>query len=164
MPSSTSGSSRSSKKSSSVSRKKSILKKNGTRKARKHVRINSPRNETRVYSLGSEEKRLKQGSPSKRGPPCGKGVFPCVYRGVIFDEEEWNEHIVNMSTRNASTGYRPISSHRRSVMSSLYRQGKTAKRIPKEFRLYDLETGDVHDIRTYTPSRGRSKSSINTNM
>jgi hypothetical protein len=153
MTSSSSRSSRSGRKSSSVSRKKSILKKNGTRKARKHVRINSPRNETRVYSLGSEEKRLKQGSPSKRGPPCGKGVFPCVYRGVIFDEEEWNDHIVNMSTRNASTGYRPISSHRRSVMSSLYKQGKTAKRIPKEYRLYDLETGEVHDIRSYNPRK-----------
>jgi hypothetical protein len=149
----TSSSSRSSRKSSSASRKKSILKKNGTRKARKHVRINSPRNETRVYSLGSEEKRLKHGSPSKRGPPCGTGVFPCVYRGVIFDEEEWNDHIVNMSTRNASTGYRPISSHRRSVMSSLYKQGKTAKRIPKEYRLYDLETGEVHDIRSYNPRK-----------
>lgn len=145
----TSSSSRSSRKSSSVSRKKSILKKNGTRKARKHVRINSPRNETRVYSLGSEEKRLKQGSPSKRGNPCGNGIYPCVYRGVIFENrDEWNDFIENMSTRNASTGYRPISSHRRSTMSALSKKGKSAKSIPEEWRLYNLETGEIYDMRS----------------
>jgi hypothetical protein len=163
MTSSSSRSSRSGRKSSSVSKKRSILKKNGTRKARKHVRINSPRNETRVYSLGSEEKRWKQGSPSKRGNPCGNGIYPCVYRGVVFEnKDEWNEHVENTISRNATTGHIPISSHRRSIMSSLYKKGKTAKRIPKEYRLYDLETGEVHDIRTYNPSK--SKSSLNTNM
>ncbi len=146
MPSS---SSRSSRKSSSASRKKSILKKNGTRKARKHVRIHSPRNETRVYSLGSQEKKWKQGSPSKRGPSCDTGIFPCVYRGVVFENiDEWNEHVENMVSKNSSRGYMPISSHRRTVMSSLAKKGKSAKRIPQEWRLYDLETGEIYDMRS----------------
>lgn len=149
MPSS---SSRSSRKSSSVSRKKSILKKNGTRKARKRVSIHSPRNETRVYSLGSQEKKWKQSSPSKRGPPCGSGNYPCVYRGVVFENrDEWDEYVENKISRNATTGYIPISSHRRSIMSSLAKKGKSAKRIPQEWRLYDLETGEIYDMRSLDP-------------
>lgn len=149
MPSSSSSSRR---RSSSASRKRSILKKNGTRKLRKRVRINSPRNETRIYSLESDEKTFKRGSPSKRGEKCGQGKYPCVYRGVIFENrEEWNEYAENMISRNASTGYIPVSSHRRSIMSSLSKKGKMAKRIPEEFRLYNIETGEIFDMRDLDP-------------
>lgn len=141
-----------SRKSSSASKKRSILKKDGTRKARKSVKIHSPKNQVRKYSLGSDEKRWKQGSPSKRGPSCGSGIFPCVYRGVVFEDgDEWEEYRENMISRNASTGFKSISSHRRSVMSNLSKKGKSAKHIPSEFRLYDVQTGEIHDMRTYKP-------------
>lgn len=141
-------SSSSRKKTSSLSRKRTILKNNGTRKLEKRVRINSPRNETRVYSLESDEKTWKRGSPSKRGEKCGQGKYPCVYRGVIFENrEEWNEYAENTISRNASTGYIPVSSYRKSIISSLSKKGKSAKRIPEEFRLYNIETGEIFDLR-----------------
>jgi hypothetical protein len=146
-----SSSSNSRRRTSSVSRKKSILKRNGTRKQKKRVRINSPRNEIRSYSLGSDEKKWKQGSPSKRGEKCGKGIYPCMYRGVVFENrEEWNDYASNLLSRNSSTGYRPVSSHRKSTMSALSKKGKSAKRIPEEFRLYNIETGEIFDMRTMT--------------
>jgi hypothetical protein len=156
MPSSSSSSGSSSSSSSrkrraSVStRKSSILKNknNGTRKIKKRVRISSPRNETRTYSLGSEEKQWKQGSPQKTGVKCGQDIFPCVYRGVVFENiEEWDEFMENSITRNSTTGYRPVSSHRKSTMSSLSKTGKRGKRIPEEWRIYNTETGEVFDMR-----------------
>lgn len=143
----------SSRRTSSASRRKSALRKNGTRKIKKRVRINSPKNEIMLYDLDITEKKWKMGSPEKSGIPCGSGIFPCTYRGVTFDTvDEWNEYMENMISRNESTGHRSISSHRRSVMSSLARKGKLAKKIPEEFRLYNTQTGEVFDIRTLDPN------------
>jgi hypothetical protein len=149
--SSSSSKSRSSsrKSSSSVSKRKS----NGTRKIKKRVRIYSPKNETRLYSLGSEEKRLKQSSPPKNGIPCGTGRFPCKYRGVIFENiDEWKDYDENLKTKNKSIGKSSVSLHRRSIMRSLSKQGKSAKIIPQEWRLYDTQTGDVYDMRDVDPN------------
>jgi hypothetical protein len=149
--SSSSSKSRSSsrKSSSSVSKRRS----NGTRKIKKRVRIYSPKNETRLYSLGSEEKRLKQGSPPKNVIPCGTGRFPCKYRGVIFENiDEWNDYDENLKTKNKSIGKNSASLHRKSVMRSLSKQGKSAKRIPQEWRLYDTQTGDIYDMRDLDPN------------
>jgi hypothetical protein len=33
-------------------------------------------------------------------------------------------------------------------MSSLAKKGKSAKRIPQEWRLYDLETNEIYDMRS----------------
>jgi hypothetical protein len=156
MPSSSNSSK--SRRSSSAStkksalKKKSILKRSATRKANRRVRIRSPKNQIREYSLGSEEKRWKQGSPSKRGVICGSGIFPCVYRGVVFeDASEWDEYKENMISRNESTGYRSISSHKRSTMSALSKKGKSAKKIPEDFRLYNNQTGEIFDMRNLDP-------------
>jgi hypothetical protein len=149
--SSSSSKSRSSsrKTSSSASKRRS----NGTRKIKKNVRFDSPKNETRIYSLGSEEKRLKQGSPPKNGIPCGTGRFPCKYRGVIFDNaDEWKDYNENRKTKNKSIGKNSASLQRQSVMRSLSKQGKSAKRIPQEWRLYDTQTGDIYDMRDLDPT------------
>ncbi len=143
------GSSNSSKtrKSSSASKRRSILKRSATRKVKKSVRINSPQNQIREYSLGSDEKTWKKGSPSKRGPTCGSGVFPCVYRGVVFENsDEWNDHIENSRTKNASTGFKSKRSHRLRTMLDLFKKGKSARRIPPYRRLYDMDTGEVFDV------------------
>ncbi len=152
MPGSSSGSktrksSSASKKSSSASKRRSILKRSATRKASKRVRINSPQNQIREYSLGSDEKTWKKGSPSKRGPACGSGIFPCVYRGAVFENSaDWNDHIENSRTRNASTGFRPIRSHRLITMSALSKKGKSARIIPPYRRVYNRDTGEVSDV------------------
>lgn len=151
MPSSSNSSK--SRRSSSVSKKKSILRKSTTKKANKRIRFYSPKNQTKEYSLGSEEKRWKQGSPSKRGPACGTGVFPCVYRGVIFENiDEWNDYIENMSTKNVSTSHRSVTSHRKSTMAALSKRGQRAKIIPEQFRLYNNQTGEIFDMRDLDPN------------
>ena len=150
MPSSSNSSK--SRRSSSASKKKSILKRSATKKANRRVRIHSPKNQIRECSLGSEEKRWKQGSPSKRGATCGSGIFPCVYRGVVFeDAAEWEDYRENTISRNVSTGHRSISSHRKSTMSALSKKGKSSKKIPQEFRLYNNQTGEIYDMRDLDP-------------
>ena len=57
---------------------------------------------------------------------------------------------------------RTPASHKYAMKAKLSAQGKWAKRIPTEQRLYDLDTGEIHDITIYEPSKG--KSSLNTNM
>jgi hypothetical protein len=150
MPSSSNSSK--SRRSSSASKKKSILKRSATKKANRRVRIHSPKNQIREYSLGSEEKRWKQGSPSKRGPTCGSGIFPCVYRGVLFEnKDEWEDYTGNTISRNVSTGFRSISSHRKSTISALSKKGKSSKKIPEQFRLYNNQTGEIFDMRDLEP-------------
>ena len=129
---------------SSKSRKSS----SATKKANRRVRIHSPKNQIREYSLGSDERKWKPGSPSKRGKTCGSGIFPCVYRGVVFeDADEWDDYIGNTISRNVSTGHRSISSHRKSTISALSKKGKSSKRIPEQFRLYNNQTGEIYDMR-----------------
>jgi hypothetical protein len=145
----------SSRKSSSASKKKSI------KKTRKNVRINSPGNEIRVYSLGSEERQMKKGPRRKKGPACGTGVFPCVHQGVVFDdEEEWNDYIKSLRTKNYGSilaQNRTPASHKNAMRAKLSAQGKWAKRIPIENRLYDPVTGEIHDKTIYEASEGKSK-------
>ncbi len=109
---------------------------------------------------------MKKGPRGKKGPACGTGVFPCVHKGVVFDdEEEWNDYTTNLRTRNKGTlrtASRTPASHKNTMRLKLSSQGKWAKRIPTEQRLYDLDTGEIHDITIYEPSKG--KSSLNTNM
>lgn len=123
-------------------------------KKTRRVRISST-HQVKHYNLDSDEKRMKRESSSPRKsrlPNCDHGKFPCVKRGVIFDtEEEWNDYLENQITRNISTGHRSISAHRKSVLSHLSRQGKTAKFIPSEWRLYNINTGEIIDMRTLDP-------------
>jgi hypothetical protein len=154
-------SSSSKKRSSALRKSSSASKKKSIKKTRKNVRINSPGNETRVYSLGSEERQMKKGPRRKKGPACGTGVFPCVHQGVVFDdEEEWNDYIQNLRTRNRGTlrtASRTPASHKNTMRAKLSAQGKWENRIPKAQRLYDLDTGEIHDITTYEPSKGKGK-------
>lgn len=152
-PSSKSSSSkRKSKSPSSLTKKRSILKKNGTKKGNRKVRIHSPKNQIHTYNLGSDETRMKMASPIADAPDCGKGIFPCSYRDVIFENaDEWNEYVENAHSRNRSTGYKSKSAHRREIMKRLSKTGKSAKRIPEEWRLYDVHTGEIHDMRDLDP-------------
>ena len=120
---------------------------------RKRVRIHSPNNQIKTYSLESEEKKWKQGSPSKTGIKCGNGIFPCIYKGVVFENAfEWNDYMDNKILRNETTGFKSVSSHKNSIMSILSKKGKIAKQIPEEWRLYNIQTGEIYDIRDLNPN------------
>lgn len=125
--------------SSSNSRRSKTLKK-------KKVRIYSPNNQVKTYDLDSDEKKSKR-STSAVGRPCTSGVFPCVYRGVEFENKgEWDEYKANSITRNRGVSY----NHKRNVITSLFREGKLARKIPPEWRLYNIQTGEIIDLRKLT--------------
>lgn len=142
-------------KSSSNKRKttlKSALKKHKTSGKTKKVRIHSSENKVRIFHENSDEKRLKKVSSPKKGIECGQGVYPCVYRGVTFEnEKEWRNYSDNRITRNASTGHRAVHAHKQTTLRELARKGKSAKRIPEEFRLYNVQTGEIFDMRDLDP-------------
>lgn len=119
----------------------------------KRVKFHSPKNEIKLYELDSAEKRMKVDSPKHLNVAnCGKDIYPCHLRGVVFENKaEWEDYLENLRARNVTTGHKPVSLHRKSIMSNLSRQGKSSKRIPPEFRLYNIETGEITDMRTLGP-------------
>lgn len=113
----------------------------------RRVRIHSPANETRIYVPGSEEKKM---SP-KRVPRnrCGNDVYPCTNRGAVFEtEEEWKEYQQLLRERNKTTGYKSARLHKSNMMMEFVRKGILAKKIPPEWRLYNIQTGEIFDLRT----------------
>ncbi len=126
----------------------SLKTKTNKRMTLKKVKFHSP-NEVKEYDLENEEIRSKRRSPPKKnGLNCIHNVFPCMHRGVWFEtKEEWNEYQLNKRTKNASTGYRTVKKHHIDTMNHLRSQGKSARRIPMESRLYNNETGDIYDSR-----------------
>lgn len=134
--------------------RKSIMKKskrNSSNKT-KRVTIHSPKNEMRLYDLDSAEINAKYTPKHLKMEKCGKGIYPCSLRDVIFEnEEEWNDYLESLRTRNVTTGHKSVSSHRRSIMRSLALQGKTSRRIPEEWRLYNVKTGEIIDMRSLGP-------------
>jgi hypothetical protein len=141
-----------SKKPKSILKKKnrSIFNKFKTRKTKKSIKINSPKNSIKEYSLNSEEKRSKQHPRSNLVKCSGyNGVFPCVKHNTIFrNRREWVEYV----KLSASDG-KNVGRSREIVMSELSKKGKTAKNIPKEYRLYNIQTGEVFDLRDFSPSK-----------
>jgi hypothetical protein len=134
------------------SRKKRQIEKirNGSKKNKKTVRIHSPHNTVLKYDLDSEEKQMKRGSPKTTNVKCGykNNVYPCVYQETVFgSKEEWDDYILSTHDRNKSTGYRSIHEHDRLTVASLKKKGKFARRIPKEYRIYNEVTGEIYDNR-----------------
>lgn len=124
----------------------------GSKKTRR-VRIHS-NHETRHYELDSNEKNMKRISSSRTShlPKCGTGLYPCVKRSTIFENKaEWDDYLENEITRNISTGHKSVSAHRKSVMTHLSKKGKTAKLVPEEWRLYNVTTGEIIDMRSLDP-------------
>lgn len=95
---------------------------------KKTVKIHSPNNTVLEYDLDNDEKEMKRGSPKKIGVECGNNVYPCVYKGTIFEnKQDWDEYTLSNHTKNKSTGYRTIDEHDRIIIESLKKKGKLAK-------------------------------------
>lgn len=125
--------------------------KNRTRRSQKKVRMNSPKNIVKEYSLDSEEKKYKSSKiPSNITTKCGSGRFPCKYRNTVFQNgQEWKDYLNIINNRNTkNTGL-----SRQTVMSELSKKGKSAKKIPPEYRLYNIQTGEIFDLRDFSPSK-----------
>jgi hypothetical protein len=113
------------------------------------VRINSNK-QVKEYDLDSMEKRWKKSKTTYRGLPCGLGKFPCIHKDVIFENQnDWDDFMENIKSKNK--GKLPIRTHRILTMSSLSKIGKRGKKIPEEFRLYNVDTGEIFDLRELYP-------------
>jgi hypothetical protein len=120
-------------------------------------------NETRLFSIDSDEEILRKTSPLKRGTPCGLGIYPCVFRGVIFEnDDEWRDYMANKVISNRSTNYKSPREHSRAIMRGLSRPNKIAKKVPAEFRLYNIETGEIFDLRDTNVQSQLSNSGLST--
>jgi hypothetical protein len=132
----------------------SKLRKTNSRKTRKNVRINLSENVMRSYSLDSIEKKNKKRSPSSF-PKCSQPLqFPCAYKGGIFENlEEWETFTRMLRSKNVSTKLKSVKDHYRDVKSKLVKENKYKKTIPAEYRLYNEDTGEIIDLRTYYDSK-----------
>lgn len=117
----------------------------------KRVHFSSPNNSIQLF-----EKELPVSSVNsifrfqRHYPDCKETTkFPCTYRTAVFDtKEEWDDYQTNKHLKNKSTGFKTVSSHRRHIKSTLHRNGDSFnKRIPNEWRIYNIDTGSIVDGR-----------------
>ena len=153
MPSPRSSSRRSSKSSSKGSSKSSSKGSSSSKKAktRKQVRIHSPLNQTRNYSLSSTEKAHKKTMQRYKNCPAYPEFddFPCVKAYSVFDNmAEYEEHKDLLGLRNNSR-VSSINSHYLKTRKKHVSEGKYSRKIPHEFRVYNKDTGEIHDIRFF---------------
>lgn len=129
---------------------RSILKKPGTtnNKTRKNIRFSSPsRNQIKIYAPDNEP---MEPIPSYR--KCSsrprESDFPCQIRGAIFyNIEEFNEYARLVNDKNK--GRLPAYMHYANMKKTLKSSGSYKKKIPPQYRYYDEETGEIHDIRLF---------------
>jgi len=149
MPSPRSSSRRSSKSSSkSLSRRSSSSKK---AKTRKRVRINSPLNQLHAYSLSSTEKANKRHIARYKACPKypEEDDFPCSKAYTVFENmREYEQHKDDFGLRDHSKRA-SVRSHYSQMKGKFALEGKLARKIPQEYRLYDTDTGAVHDLRFF---------------
>jgi len=129
---------------------RSILKKPGTtnNKTRKNIRFSSPsRNQVKIYAPENE--------PMEPMPPYRKCSsrprerdFPCQIKGAVFNNmEEFNEYARLVNDRNR--GHLPAYMHYANMKKSLKSTGSYKKKIPPQYRYYNEDTGEIHDIRLF---------------
>jgi hypothetical protein len=146
MPSPRSSSKRSSK---SSSRRSSSSSKKA--KTRKRVRINSPLNQVHAYSLSSTEKANKKYASRYRACPKYPEAddFPCSKAYTVFENmHEYEQHKDDFGLRDNSKRA-SVRSHYSQMRERFATEGKLARKIPQEYRLYDKDTGAVHDLRFF---------------
>jgi hypothetical protein len=145
MPSPRSSSKRSSK---SSSRRSSSSKK---AKTRKQVRIHSPLNQVRAYSLSPTEKANKRHTSRYRACPKypEEDDFPCSKAYTVFENmHEYEQHKDDFGLRGNSKKT-SVRSHYSQMQDKFATEGKTARKIPHEYRLYNTDTGEIHDVRYF---------------
>jgi len=149
MPSPRSSSKRPSKSSSRSSSRRSSSSKKA--KTRKQVRINSPLNQFRAYSLSPTEKANKRHMPRYRACPKypEEDDFPCSKAYTVFENiNEYEQHKDDFGLRGNSKRA-SVKSHYSQMRYKIATEGKIARKIPHEYRLYDTDTGAIHDVRYF---------------
>lgn len=95
----------------------------------KRVKINTPENIIREYSLGSSEREWKQRTPTEGIHNCKKypkktSDFPCRKKNTIFrNKKEYEDYKELKSERNKSVGYKSKSEHYDDIETMLMSQG-----------------------------------------
>jgi len=135
---------------SSSSNKKAKAK--AKAQTRKRVRIHSPENKVHMYSLSSGEKANKKKAPNlyKRCPKYPEmDDFPCYKAYTVYENmNEYEQHKDDFGLRGNSKTT-SIKKHYADMRAKLSSQGKTQRKIPIEYRLYDKDTGEIHDLRYF---------------
>jgi len=119
-------------------------------KKTKRVRIHSPSNTIQIIEPRSS---IRESNPTYE--ECTGRNYPCMFKGAIIDNrQEIQDYLDMLREKNASTGYKSRIAHKTDIFSKLRKTGKYAKKIPQEFRLYNIETGEIFDMRNFN---GNSK-------
>jgi hypothetical protein len=141
----------SSKRSSKSSTRSSSSSKKAKAKTRKNVRINSPLNQVRAYTLSSSEKANKRHTPRYKACPKYPEAddFPCSKAYTVFENmHDYEQHKDDFGLRDPSKRA-SVRSHYSQMREKFATEGKNARKIPPEYRLYDTDTGAVHDLRFF---------------
>jgi len=142
---------KSSSKRSSKSSLKSSPSSSKKAKTRKRVRIQSPLNQVRLYSLSSTEKANKRHTSRYRACPKypEEDDFPCSKAYTVFENmHEYEQHKDDFGLRGNSKKT-SVRSHYSQMRDRFATEGKNARKIPQEYRIYDKDTGAVYDIRHF---------------
>lgn len=117
--------------------------KNTKTKKRRSITFDFNKNKTALYTKYLSD----QPSPPIRGVPCSQeGIFPCIFRGVKFDsKEEWDDYMHILLEKQSMSGNKKL--YKKKILDDLAKIGKKAKKIPPEYRLYNVQTGEIHDLR-----------------
>ena len=110
------------------------------------VRFNS--NPT-VHHLSNDSGKVAYRKSSKKSaldklPNCNGRNFPCLYYGLTVDNDKYLTKYKNLKTRNRGFTRADVVEHLKTI-------GKYKQYIPKEHRLYDLDTGEMYDVSSYRP-------------
>ena len=116
------------------------------------VRIKTEHNKIRSYSIDSAEKKEKIEALKRPNlKECTAELdFPCMFRGAVIENKEELAEFIEMNAHKSS---KAVQKHLNEMRKKMFEEGTYAKRIPKEFRLYSHNTGNVYDIRDYFQSR-----------
>ena len=105
-------------------RTKSILRDPSNKQ--KQVKLNTPENIVKEYTLWTSEREYKLNNPQIIIPTCAlkNPRFPCKKNQTVFNnEQEYNEYLDLRKIKNASTGYKSRRKHYDEINSTLNSQG-----------------------------------------
>lgn len=102
-----------------------------------------------VHKLSNDSGKVAYRKSSKKSaldklPNCNGRNFPCLYYGLTVDSAEYLAEYKYLKTRNRGFTRADVVEHLKTI-------GKYKQYIPKEHRLYDLDTGKMYDVSSYRP-------------
>ena len=139
---------------SSDSKTRSRSPKSAKNKTKKRVKIVSAKNQIREFEIDSAERKMKQ-SHKKHFPFCFSDngqpfKFPCKYKNIVFNDAEdmqgfFEEYDIKRASEDTNAKMRKTK-----TILDLVKKGKYMKKIPPAYRLYDVDSGEIYDMRQLT--------------